>query len=146
MCWLDVKGNLWETKLWSFVTIHNLPINFCHAKFRSFSVKIFCLVLHWMSLLVLFIWLDIFWLHPYTIWRWLSVQNTNHSLASAILFLSLTVEKQPSVEEQLFMPRRIVNICHPRWSEFVCTALQQLPYPCLWKWRHSELYLKSGWW
>ena len=58
------------------------------------------------------------------------------SRASAILFLSLAVEKQPSVEERLFMPRRIVNINHPRGSEGlfvrkdVCIVLQQFLPTC----------------
>ena len=44
--------------------------------------------------------------------------------------------EQPSVEERLFMPRRIANISHPRRSEGlfvhkdVCTAVQQF-LPCV---------------
>ena len=61
----------------------------------------------------------------------LSVQDTNHSGVSAIFFLSSEMEKQPSVEEWLFMPRGILTICHPRVTESlfihkdICTALQQ---------------------
>ena len=48
----------------------------------------------------------------------LSARNTNHTRVLAILFLSLTMEKQqPSMEERRFVPRRIVNFSHPGGSE-----------------------------
>ena len=64
-------------------------------------------------------------------WTFLSVQNTNRWRASAILFLFLAVEKQPSVKKAIFMPTVILNIRHQRGSKGiffhkdVCTALQQ---------------------
>ena len=83
----------------------------------------------------------------------LSVWNTNSLQALDILFLSLAVEKLPSVEERLFIPRPIFKFSHPRGSEGlfvlkdICTALQQfLPW-----FLHAEVtshdsILKSGWW